>query len=307
VPLWNLQVGHVGVADLGITGHGSVRQQADGSGNALVYQYDPDGAGGDPPVDYTGFDYDAYGVALTPLPFDGLYYTGEMYDSSASMYYLRARWYDQQTGRFNRIDPFVGHKQDPQSLHKYLYCHANPVNNVDPSGRYLLFGGALVKIVVVIAIIFILYLFATRHFRSGLQHRLITDADIVASIEGMREADQVINDTIEPTCPANWAAFVEALEEHGVYQVGQYWIFGGGVVGEGLTLSPGRMQILRYFESPSWNAGHPEASEHPSPAVFGNTEEYIRLWVYAESKRLRIMISELEEEARRREIAGYTN
>lgn len=27
--------------------------------------------------------------------------------------------------------------QDPQSLHKYLYCHANPVNGIDPSGESL--------------------------------------------------------------------------------------------------------------------------------------------------------------------------
>jgi len=65
-----------------------------------------------------------------------LLYTGEMYDSSASMYYLRARWYDQQTGRFNRMDPFAGNNEDPQSLHKYLYCHANPVNGIDPSGEF---------------------------------------------------------------------------------------------------------------------------------------------------------------------------
>jgi len=63
-----------------------------------------------------------------------LLYTGEMYDSSASMYYLRARWYDAATGRFNRMDPFAGNNQDPQSLHKYLYCHANPVNGIDPTG-----------------------------------------------------------------------------------------------------------------------------------------------------------------------------
>jgi len=127
----------------GLSGGLVVRQHADGSGSALVYQYDPDGAGGDPPVDYTGFDYDAYGVALTPLPFDGLYYTGEMYDSSASMYYLRARWYDAATGRFNRMDPFAGNNQEPQSLHKYLYCHANPVNGLDPSGNMGFIGTAL--------------------------------------------------------------------------------------------------------------------------------------------------------------------
>jgi hypothetical protein len=36
------------------------------------------------------------------------------------------------------MDPFAGNNQDPQSLHKYLYCHANPVNNLDPTGRMTL-------------------------------------------------------------------------------------------------------------------------------------------------------------------------
>jgi hypothetical protein len=47
---------------------------------------------------------------------------------------LRARWYNPQNGLFNRIDPFSGNTHDPQSLHKYLYCHANPINAIDPSG-----------------------------------------------------------------------------------------------------------------------------------------------------------------------------
>lgn len=51
------------------------------------------------------------------------------------MYYLRARYYDPLNGRFNQLDPYAGNNQDPQSLHKYLYCHANPVNGIDPSGE----------------------------------------------------------------------------------------------------------------------------------------------------------------------------
>jgi len=115
-------------------GHGSVRQHADSTGALNVYQYDTGGAQGT--VDYTGFDYDAYGVALTPLPSDGLYYTGEQYDSSLSQYYLRARYYNPDNGRFNRTDDFAGNMQDPQSLHKYTYCHANPVNAIDLSGQF---------------------------------------------------------------------------------------------------------------------------------------------------------------------------
>jgi hypothetical protein len=48
--------------------------------------------------------------------------------------YLRQRYYDPATGRFNRLDPFFGNLTDPQSLHKYLYTHADPVNGIDPSG-----------------------------------------------------------------------------------------------------------------------------------------------------------------------------
>ena len=29
---------------------------------------------------------------------------------------------------------------DPVSLHKYLYAHANPINNSDPTGNFTMFG-----------------------------------------------------------------------------------------------------------------------------------------------------------------------
>ena len=34
-------------------------------------------------------------------------------------------------------DPQGSNNQDPQSLHKYTYCHNNPVNALDPSGRFV--------------------------------------------------------------------------------------------------------------------------------------------------------------------------
>jgi len=58
--------------------------------------------------------------------------------------YLRARFYDPASGTFNRLDPYAGNLADPQSLHKYLYSHANPVAFSDPSGYFaepLLLGG----------------------------------------------------------------------------------------------------------------------------------------------------------------------
>jgi len=56
------------------------------------------------------------------------------------MYYLRARYYNPSNGLFNRVDPYSGNHSDPQSLHKYLYCHANPINNIDPTGEFTMKG-----------------------------------------------------------------------------------------------------------------------------------------------------------------------
>ena len=40
-------------------------------------------------------------------------------------------------GRFWTMDSYEGNSSDPLSLHKYLYCHADPVNGTDPSGHDL--------------------------------------------------------------------------------------------------------------------------------------------------------------------------
>jgi len=115
-------------------GHGSTRQLAFYSGGSV----------------YLGqnFSYDGYGVLLQPESFasadpgytpqqaTNLLYAGEHFDFNAQQYYNRARWYNPLNGLFNRVDPYSGNTRDPQSLHKYLYCHANPVNGVDPSGRF---------------------------------------------------------------------------------------------------------------------------------------------------------------------------
>jgi len=106
-------------------GHGSTRQLA-APDKSVVDSY----------------DYDAYGVMLgsEAKPADSaatkMLYSGEQYDSSLSQYYLRARYYDQSNGRFTTLDPYSGNTSDPQSLHKYTYCHNDPVNGLDPTGWF---------------------------------------------------------------------------------------------------------------------------------------------------------------------------
>jgi RHS repeat-associated protein len=124
-------------------GHGSTRQLVSGSVGSTTIHDD--------------FSYDGYGVLLQQESVaqndpgkvaqqqTSLLYAGEHFDVDSQNYYLRARWYDSSNGRFNRTDPFSGDTQDPQSLHKYLYCHANPVNGLDPSGMMTL-GQVLIRV-----------------------------------------------------------------------------------------------------------------------------------------------------------------
>jgi RHS repeat-associated protein len=84
------------------------------------------------------YAFDAYGNAIGFDPSVALtefLYSGEQFDSKIGQQYLRARYYDPTTGRFNRLDPFFGNLIDPLSLHKYLYTHADPINGIDPSGK----------------------------------------------------------------------------------------------------------------------------------------------------------------------------
>jgi RHS repeat-associated protein len=84
------------------------------------------------------YAFDAYGNAIGFNPAEALtefLYSGEQFDSKIGQQYLRQRYYDPSTGRFNRLDPFFGNLSDPQTFHKYLYTHANPVNGIDPSGN----------------------------------------------------------------------------------------------------------------------------------------------------------------------------
>lgn len=83
------------------------------------------------------FDYDAFGILIyrSGTTDNSYLYRGEQFDADLGMYSLRARFYNQNTGRFWNQDTYEGSAGDPASLHKYLYAHANPVMGLDPSGH----------------------------------------------------------------------------------------------------------------------------------------------------------------------------
>jgi RHS repeat-associated protein len=82
------------------------------------------------------YNYDAFGNLLnsTGTTPNNYRYRGEQYDQDLGLYYLRARYYNPQTGRFLSRDPEDGTPYDPKSLHKYLYAGGDPVNATDRSG-----------------------------------------------------------------------------------------------------------------------------------------------------------------------------
>ena len=82
------------------------------------------------------YNYDAYGILLkkTGITENDYLYTGEQYNESTGLYYLRARYMSPETGTFISMDSYAGSLDNPVSLHKYLYAYANLVMYTDPTG-----------------------------------------------------------------------------------------------------------------------------------------------------------------------------
>jgi RHS repeat-associated protein len=128
-----------------VIGHQRISQTIEINGEKTEYYFTFDGHGSTRVLlDLAGaviqlYSFDAYGNALgfnTSEALTEFLYSGEQFDSKIGQQYLRQRYYDPTTGRFNRLDPFFGNITDPQSLHKYLYAHDDSVNGIDPSGEY---------------------------------------------------------------------------------------------------------------------------------------------------------------------------
>jgi len=103
----------------GYDGHGSVRFLTSANGTITDTYF-----------------YDAFGtmIASSGSTPNNYLYCAQQYDRDLGYYYNRARYLNTDTGRFWSSDNYEGNNEDPLSLHKYLYCQANPVNRIDPSG-----------------------------------------------------------------------------------------------------------------------------------------------------------------------------
>jgi RHS repeat-associated protein len=107
-----------------INGHGDVTALTDANGNVVAqYQYDA-----------WGNILSKTGAMASANPYR---YAGYYYDEETGLYYLMARYYDANIGRFITRDTFHGFEDDPHSLNLYAYTKNNPVMYVDPDGHYV--------------------------------------------------------------------------------------------------------------------------------------------------------------------------
>lgn len=86
----------------------------------------------------SNYAYSAYGDATlggsdttSALRYDGEYFVPEL-----GLYFLRARFYDPQDGRFLTPDLLPANDRLPQSFNPYLYASDNPVRFDDPLGAF---------------------------------------------------------------------------------------------------------------------------------------------------------------------------
>ena len=63
-------------------------------------------------------------------------YEGGYFESSTGLVKFGTRYYNPSLGRWTQQDPVAGNLSDPDSLNRYLYVTDDPVNQVDPGGRY---------------------------------------------------------------------------------------------------------------------------------------------------------------------------
>ncbi|KOP67943.1 hypothetical protein AMS62_23810 [Bacillus sp. FJAT-18019] len=93
-------------------GHGDITELQDESGQVL-----------------NRYSYDLWGniISQEERVHNPFRYSGEYWDETSKLQYLRARWYDRSVGCFMNEDTYEGELTNPLSLNLYTYVHTNRV------------------------------------------------------------------------------------------------------------------------------------------------------------------------------------
>ena len=80
------------------------------------------------------YTYDAYGNTSGSGAFvNSFAYTGAVIDPETGLYYMNARYYEPETGRFISQDTYRGNGETYWNL--YMYCSGDPANKIDATGQ----------------------------------------------------------------------------------------------------------------------------------------------------------------------------
>jgi len=154
VPAILLVIDADGIYKTYIHANGQVLAQHDGDHTTARYFYLHDRLGSVREViDQNGvvvnsYTYDPWGLPVgdeTQETMSNLYrFANYVWDTEISQYHCYRRQYDPVLGRFTARDPVEGSYEEPMTLHKYLYCLNNAINEKDPTGELGLGLGGLV-------------------------------------------------------------------------------------------------------------------------------------------------------------------
>lgn len=114
------------------------------------------------------YNYDAWGNVISVTDANGaaitdsthianvnpLRYRGYYYDSETGLYYISARYYDPEIGRWiNADNQIAGIGGEVLGYNLFAYCTNNPINMSDPSGNWPKWATKLVAAVAVVAVV----------------------------------------------------------------------------------------------------------------------------------------------------------
>jgi RHS repeat-associated protein len=86
---------------------------------------------------YDCFGSEEYSEEKAGFGEDTKRFTGKEIDLESGLQYFGARYYDPLVGRWTGKDQIFGKLRNPQSLNRYSYCFNNPLNGIDPDGKFV--------------------------------------------------------------------------------------------------------------------------------------------------------------------------